>query len=98
MNRMKQEYEIEFDEHLQLGYLRFSREKVVRSITVRDDLLVLDYDVHANLVGVEILSLPRLLAHTTPRSTSTDVSWDALLPALILAGFDRTAMSTSASR
>lgn len=45
-----------YDETVDNGYLRFSHNKVARTVEY-NDFLVMDYDENGNIVGVEILGV-----------------------------------------
>ena len=52
---------IEYDNVNDLAYILYSDRKVVKSIESDDELMVFDIDSRGDLVGVEILSVHRLL-------------------------------------
>jgi uncharacterized protein YuzE len=48
--------DIEIDEEADAAYVRLSGESVARTQRISDDVIV-DFDAHDHLVGVEVLSL-----------------------------------------
>lgn len=51
---------VTIDEKLGVGYIKLTREAIVRSKPAMDDALVFDYDEHDRVVGIEILSMKRI--------------------------------------
>ena len=52
---------VKYDEEMDIAYVHLSENKIERSILTDDELFVRDYDEAGNLVGIEILSVRRLL-------------------------------------
>lgn len=52
---------IEYDEDTDMAYIYLSENNITKSILTDDELLVRDYDKDGNLVGLEVLSVKRLL-------------------------------------
>lgn len=53
---------VEYDYDNDIAYLTFSNNRIVKSIESDDELLVFDVDKYDKLVGIEILSVKRLLS------------------------------------
>ena len=53
--------EITLNRHLSVGYIRFNDLKITKQEWTEDDIFVVDYDRFGSVVGVEILSIKRLI-------------------------------------
>jgi uncharacterized protein YuzE len=77
---------IDYDKNNGLAYLAFSDHEVERSIESEDELLVFDLDQQENLVGIEIMSIERLLQQSNlllgPNPVSPEMLSVFLIPHL----------------
>lgn len=65
-----------------MGYVRLTDEKVVRSEPALDESIILDLDGHGTIVGIEILSFERLTAALDARHRPK-LRDDMLVPELL---------------
>jgi uncharacterized protein YuzE len=65
-----------YDARLDVAYVKFTDADVVESMESCDELLVYDLDAQHHLVGVEILSVSRLINGTEQMRKSDDAPVD----------------------
>lgn len=75
---------IYYDETNDLAYITFSTKEIVNNIESGDELLVFDVDNNGELVGIEIMSVTRLLQKSSiPQSDERYLSPE-MIPAFII--------------
>ncbi|CAN2041154.1 DUF2283 domain-containing protein [Candidatus Magnetomoraceae bacterium gMMP-15] len=78
-----------YDKENGLAYIAFSGNEIERSIESEDELFVLDIGKNSELVGIEILSIPRLqkkfakLSYTKEEKFSPDMIPAYVIPFVI---------------
>ncbi len=75
---------IHYDETNDLAYITFSDKTIANSIESEDELLVFDVDNHEELVGIEILSVTRLLHNSSVMPFPTEHFSPEMIPAFII--------------
>lgn len=74
-----------YDEQNGLAYVALSGKEIVKSIESDDELFVLDLDQNGGIVGIEVLSVPRLQEHYTAFSRSRQEKLSPeMIPACLL--------------
>jgi len=63
---------IKYDKQNGLAYITFSGNDIARSIESEDELFVLDIDKNGEVVGIEVLSVPRLQKNFAEYSRSEE--------------------------
>ena len=77
--------QITYDKENGLAYITFSNKEIEKSITSKDELFVMDIDKEGHLVGIEILSVPRLHKKFSKYSASKDTAFSKeMLPAYLI--------------
>jgi len=74
---------IHYDEINDLAYVKFSEQKIVNSIESEDELLVFDVGSRGELVGIEVMSITRLLHQSNIPSLEQHFSPE-MIPAFII--------------
>ncbi|MEK8017682.1 MAG: DUF2283 domain-containing protein, partial [Candidatus Parabeggiatoa sp.] len=74
---------IHYDETNDLAYIKFSDQKIVNSIESEDELLVFDVGSQGELVGIEVMSITRLLHQSNIPSLEQHLSPE-MIPAFII--------------
>jgi uncharacterized protein YuzE len=63
---------ITYDEQNGLAYITFTGNEIERTVESKDELLAFDIDKNGNLVGIEILSVLRLLQSSIVKDLPLD--------------------------
>jgi uncharacterized protein YuzE len=66
-----------------LAYIKFSDQKIVNSIESEDELLVFDVGSQGELIGIEVMSITRLLHQSNIPSLEQPLSPE-IIPAFII--------------
>jgi uncharacterized protein YuzE len=74
---------IHYDKTNDLAYIKFSDQKIVNSIESEDELLVFDVGSQGELIGIEVMSITRLLHQSNIPSLEQPLSPE-IIPAFII--------------